>query len=66
MPSASPKGVDTASQSWLVVSNTEGVTGYCYFVCRTVGKLGPVSLFPTVTDLFISSTHIRYKRFLRQ
>ena len=43
MPSASLEKLDTTSKSWLLVLNTEGVTGLlCMsFLCSTAAKLGP-------------------------
>ncbi len=71
MPAASLIKLDTASQSWLVLPNTHGVTGYrcvCLSLATQLSSWGPaVSLVSlSQTWCFLPAPHMRYKRFLRQ
>jgi len=71
MPAASLIKLDTTSQSWLVLPNTHGVTGYrcvCLSLATQLSSWGPaVSLVSlSQTWCFLPAPHMRYKRFLRQ
>ncbi len=71
MPAASLRKLDTTSQSWLVLPNTQGVTGYrcvCLSLATQLSSWGPaVSLVSlSQTCCFLPAPHMRYKRFLRQ
>ena len=71
MPAASLRKLDTTSQSWLVLPNTQGVAGYrcvCLSLATQLSSWGPaVSLVSlSQTCCFLPAPHMRYKRCLRQ